>query len=436
MARKVFISFLGTGNYVQTHYTINGECSKPVRFIQEAILDNIGHTFTGDDKIIIFFTETSRKVNWEDNGQSKINEECEKIGLKSTLQSKPYWKYVDTAVIEEGFSEEEIWRIFEVVYEKLQEGDEIYFDVTHAFRSIPMFSTVLFSYSSFMKGTTLKQVLYGAFEKLGPAYKVREMPLKNREAPVIDLSSIIQLQELTQVASKFSEYGKIGEIGAAFSNIGNKKLTMVVANLSKNSNNLEDYIITNREQQIREGKFVSEIQNNINSALKDKNVTVPQKELLLALRKKVSTFKQDGGIDNVIAAINWATQYDLIQQAYTMSEELIISICAQKYIEKSIYSEETKWRNFISGIMAIKDSDIENSNFKGELADDPELSKFMLNIEEICAIRKHYSVLAGNRNILSHAKKSTLSLKQFKEQLRTNFDKCLEILLPEYVLNK
>lgn len=41
MVRKVFISFLGTNNYVETHYELNGKVSKPVRFIQEALISSI-----------------------------------------------------------------------------------------------------------------------------------------------------------------------------------------------------------------------------------------------------------------------------------------------------------------------------------------------------------------------------------------------------------
>lgn len=37
MPRKVFISFLGTNNYVQCRYDINGVVSAPVRFVQEAL---------------------------------------------------------------------------------------------------------------------------------------------------------------------------------------------------------------------------------------------------------------------------------------------------------------------------------------------------------------------------------------------------------------
>lgn len=428
MARKVFISFLGTSNYVQTIYNISGTNSKPVRFVQEALLDNMGFNFSDEDKILIFYTELSEKLNWKDNGQDRVNEDIEKIGLESILKSKSYWKNVESVKIDEGFSETEIWNIFDKVYSKLQEGDEIYFDVTHAFRSIPLFSVVLFNYSRFMKHTVLKKVMYGAFEKLGPAYLVKQMSVEERIAPVIDLSSMIQLQDLTQIASNLLEYGKIGLIANVFEDNTHKKIGQIVRKISKESRDIEEYIITNREKQIKDGAFVNSISSNIQTVLKKEDVTMPQKELLLKLQEKVSCFKENGGIKNIIAAIDWAIQYDMIQQAYTMAEELIITLGTMKYKNCNPYDDDVKWRNFISGIFAVRATDIQEKKFDRELADDVSFTLEMLKKDDVLNVRKAYSVLAGNRNILSHAKKSNLSVDQFKKQLQKNFDICMEIL--------
>ena len=210
MARKVFISFLGTNNYVLCKYTIDDVMSKPVRFVQEALIEQTCKDWTETDKILIFCTSKestgengSKETNWLDSGQEKIYDESEKIGLQHRLQDlqtriglKPQIEQLD---IEAGFSEEEIWDIFNTVYSKLQPHDQIYFDVTHAFRSIPLFSVVLFNYSKMMIGTQLVSIMYGAFEKLGPAFKVRELPLDERVAPVIDLTNIARLQEYNQI---------------------------------------------------------------------------------------------------------------------------------------------------------------------------------------------------------------------------------------------
>ena len=52
---------------------------------------------------------------------------------------------VQRIFIPKGQSEQEIWEIFQIVYDRLKSGDEVIFDITHAFRSIPMLAITIFS---------------------------------------------------------------------------------------------------------------------------------------------------------------------------------------------------------------------------------------------------------------------------------------------------
>ena len=187
MARNVFISFLGTNNYLQTRYKwSDGTLSSPVRFIQEAILEKIAKDWTAEDSIFVFYTEGeegSYKLNWLNNGQTRFNEkdtkdqEIEKVGLEQRLNELNFNAKVEGVAIPEGFSEEDVWEIFNIVYGKLKENDQIFFDITHAFRSIPLFASTLFNFAQYMLGVEVVSVNYGAFEKLGPAYKVKDFPI-------------------------------------------------------------------------------------------------------------------------------------------------------------------------------------------------------------------------------------------------------------------
>ena len=75
--RKVFISFLGTGNYVESLYSITGKITNPVRFVQEALIKNLCDTWTADDRILIFCTEKAKQLNWNDNGHDRVQEEIQ-----------------------------------------------------------------------------------------------------------------------------------------------------------------------------------------------------------------------------------------------------------------------------------------------------------------------------------------------------------------------
>jgi CRISPR-associated Csx2 family protein len=286
MARKVFISFLGTNNYLETYYSLNDfKTSHPVRFVQEALIDFLCKDWEEDDAILIFCTNDAKKKNWVDNGQKNVSSEIEKKGLKGILLNKklnPQIPDDETMVISEGFSEKEIWKIFETVYKKIEPKDEIYFDVTHAFRSIPLFSTILFNFSRFLKQTKLVSVHYGAFEKLGPAFEVKNIPIENRIAPIIDLTSLIDLQEITSLTNNFVELGKIGNLGNIISNpdtsdtlTQNQKnrISEAIKVLKKNIDLLDSYISTNRMADIRKGKYAKEILDSLNIVLNTDIVT-------------------------------------------------------------------------------------------------------------------------------------------------------------------
>ncbi len=434
MSRKVFISFLGTNNYVETHYEINGSLSTPVRFIQEALADYLCKDWTTDDKVLIFHTEEAFRRNWQDNGQDKITSDIEVIGLNSVLQRKKYVDIVEDVYIDEGFSEDEIWSIFNTVYSKLEDGDEIYFDVTHAFRSIPLFSTILFDFARFIKNATVKAVYYGAFEKLGPAYVVREMELKNRIAPIIDLTHLIKLQNLTQVANGFVEYGKIGKIGSILNSSDfSKKMAQTVSRLKQVIEKLDGYILTNRLKDIKEAKFVREINEYISQLLKSNELKKAETEILKKLQSRLSVFSENSE-KNILSAIEWAYEHEMIAQTYTLAQEYIITLVCNKYSENNFYTDdnpkdkERNFRMFIGGVLGVPQKNIDLNLFEQYLSHNVEVARKLLSEKVIIEVRENYRTIANNRNTLNHAKNSNLTIVQFKEQFNKNFYQCLKSL--------
>ena len=110
MARKVFISFLGTNNYVECCYNINGSISKPVKFVQEAIVSKICKEWNQEDRIYIFCTskaktgqDGSKEVNWEDSSNT--------VGLCSRLSNLKLRAGIEEIDIDTGFTEKEIMTV-------------------------------------------------------------------------------------------------------------------------------------------------------------------------------------------------------------------------------------------------------------------------------------------------------------------------------------
>lgn len=439
MARKVFISFLGTNNYLQTHYEWNGKYSPAVRFIQQALIGFLCKDWTEKDSILIFYTggtNGSYVKNWLDNGQTFFNEdeEIEKVGLHTTLQNMKFPMKIESYEIVEGFSEEDIWSIFDCVYDKLQEGDEMYFDVTHAFRSIPLFSTVLFNYTRFMKNTKLVSIYYGAFEKLGPVREVKSIPLSQRVAPIVDLTSLVDLQNTNVAAGNFIEFGKVGTIAAQLDVVlspvtkAQRKSHMAIKCLKEELEKLDSYILTCRMGDIRKGKYIKIILEQFNKAMQSEKLLSSEKLLLEKIKENLSSFKGEDTEDNIAAAVQWAARYGMLQQAYTLGQEFIISKVCGLLQEDNPYDKDKRgqklFRLYVGSILGIT----ENAEYEGELAKHSGLTDELLSMKWIQKLRKHYEVLRLNRNSLNHAKGEYKSADEFKKDFDDAYRECMKIL--------
>lgn len=401
MKRKVYLSFLGTGKYLPVHYQYKDmkDVYEATPFIQEATI-KIFLKGVGDNtpyKIYIFCTDQAEKKNWNDN----VSEEGEQTeGLRTCLLKFIDADHMKMVKIPEGMGEEEIWDLFGEVYDVLEEGDEVTFDMTHSFRSIPLFSMVLFNYARVMKGVDIKNIYYGAFEKLGRYNDVKEMPLEQRIAPIIDLTSIADLQKATLAASDFMKFGKMGSLAAVIRALDRK--------INVRSLELFDKLIaTNQIDRIKEGKWKEEFSQNTAQIRKQHQIPLPQRLLLERMEQELASFSMESSSKNIEAAIDWAFRYGMIQQGYTMIREYTIIRLVEYYeIRKEICNDEQS-REFISAILSIKDKDLNEKNFNDYLSEDkwPALRDRLFEDSIIQKCRKDYKVLADRRNELNHGKR-------------------------------
>jgi len=106
-------------------------------------------------------------------------------------------------LIEYGLNEEELWRNFDIFMQiaaGLEEGDEIYLDITHSFRSIPLFMYLMLD---FIKTLNTKQIeiggiYYGMFEAKGEF---------DGYTPVVDLGPLFKISQWIKGAYDFITYG-------------------------------------------------------------------------------------------------------------------------------------------------------------------------------------------------------------------------------------
>lgn len=430
MNGKVLISFLGTNNYIDTYYQLeDGKRSSLVKYIQEALIELICRYWNVTDMIYIFCTDGengSYNKNWEGSGN-----------LKERLTNREIRPKIECKTIPEGFTKEEVWKIFDIVTDIIEPEYEIYLDITHSFRSIPLFSTTLFDYLKVMKGTELKHIYYGAFEKLGPAYMVKDMPHEKRIAPIIDMAEIVELQKTIMAAHDYKSFGKLSfNLPDEISGNDNGKISDALNTLREELDNLDFYINTCQLKRIQNGLYMQKIKVSFNNAMKSKDINNAEKSILQKIYSTLTErFSSESNNQNIEAAIKWVSEKNMYQQAFTLAQEYIIGLVCDKlydYYTICEYSGHKKgkirFREFTASMLRITQQDIDNHNLKGELENkDIEIIKTISEYQWMKELKTPYDNISQYRNTLNHAKTINGSPSQTpQETIRKVFDENFE----------
>ncbi len=445
---KVFISFLGTGLYEAVHYEIEGRrTEEKTQYIQEALLGLLYSDWTEEDRVLIFCTDYAYTGNWKSGTRfDKVkNQEVFNVGLEEVLDrlmSKGFNAKVECVEkIKEGFSIEDVWEIFNVVLKQLNVNDEVYFDITHAFRSIPFIGFGLFNYAQFILGSQLKAVHYGAFEKL-KSDKTLEA------APIVDLSSMIELQQMTLAASDFNKYGKMDNLTSQLEAYGLLKLK---EHLAKFQNNISAC----RIQELKNGSWIGQFLSEYKKQRKKGEVLEPLQKILDRIAFELNGFEKNISLRNVDMAVRWAYRYNMLQQAYTMGQELVIKIVSNYYkrLAKDLKNplRPVEIESTISSMLGIATFDLDLYNFKPVDGVDIETlvgmeranavvnsSKYEMATliheklkmdqsgEWFEELRRCYKKLGDNRNCINHGKDGNYDMLHVA--FAKDYEACMDVL--------
>lgn len=439
--RKVFISFLGTGLYREAVYEFAGKRPDPTRFVQEALVWHLCSDWSAEDQVIVFCTEGAKAANWEDKEDKE--EKGERVqGLKTILHRLKEAEELqvniqETILISEGFNESQVWEIFNKVYEVLEEGDEIYFDMTHSFRAIPLFATVLFNFAKVMKRTTLRGVYYGAFEALGPGYLLeKKYPNpSDRVCPIVDLSQVVALQQYTAVAHELEQYGRIKGLNELLRDT--KGISKRLQGLNRKLGKLEEYLQTNNLRKLAtDQNNYLEKQKQVKKSTKetDEPIQLILSHLWSNLEQCGFSMDKSAGNQNIEAAIKWVDKHDMLLQAYTLGQEYLISRLVEIYgnmipsfQERDEDDRERNRREFMTAICGLRQSVVNQKQFTGDLAKYIGATEAILSDPYIIKIRPYFEQIKIYRNEINHAK-GNRSFEAIKNNFQANFYPCLEVI--------
>ena len=253
----------------------------------------------------------------------------QEMGLKATIEDKD---------IRDGMNKEEIWEVFQTIYDTLEEGDEVYMDLTHSFRFLPMLLLVLGNYAKFLKGITIENIVYGNYE----ARSIAE-----NEAPIISLLPLASLQDWTFAAANYLQNGRVTQLEG----LANKELKEMLQNtkdINQDARALNKYVKTLstftkdllncRGQAIRSGEAINAIRTEAKRI--EKVIITPMAPVLDKINHSLEIFLPNEHVFNGFYAAQWCFNNQLYQQAITLLQENIVTyICLQKKLDISNKSQ-------------------------------------------------------------------------------------------------
>lgn len=413
MSRRVFLSVLGVAFYETCRYRKDDFTGSETLFVQKSLLEYLQqHENWGveNDLVLMLLTDLARKNNWDRNLKTrfcaKLQKEVAYQGLEKILLDMNL-SYRDIA-IPDGKDSDEMWEIFEVIFDELQDGDELYLDITNSFRYLPMLLVVLVNYAKLLKNVKVKAIFYGNYEARDKESNI---------APIMDLLPLSVLQDWTLAASDYLRYGQVEKLFE----LSESSLIPILKNTETRTKDAEKLrsFVTKLKEMVEErttcrgyaivgSKNVRKLKCTASEIQK---VTIVQlRPIFEKIKQSLNDFDAKENVLNCIKAAKWCCDNKLYQQATTILEEgLGTFLCCHYQLD---YRKMAN-RDAIFGCISIKtqNKDIEENKANKELvekilADDSVWGNkaFVTILQKILELRNDYNHAGFKKNPFSAQK--------------------------------
>lgn len=412
MSRRVFLSVLGVAFYETCRYRKDDFTGSETLFVQKSLIEYLQQENWGGDSdlVLMLLTDLARKNNWDKNLKTrfcaKLQKEVAYQGLEKILLDMNL-SYQDIA-IPDGKDSDQMWEIFEVIFDKLQEGDELYLDITNSFRYLPMLLVVLVNYAKLLKNVKVKAIFYGNYEARDKESNI---------APIMDLLPLSVLQDWTLAASDYLRYGQVEKLFE----LSESSLIPILKNTETRTKDAEKLrsFVTKLKEMVEErttcrgyaivgSKNVRKLKCTASEIQK---VTIVQlRPIFEKIKQSLNDFDAKENVLNCIKAAKWCCDNKLYQQATTMLEEgLGTFLCCHYQLD---YRKMAN-RDAIFGCISIKtqNKDIEENKANKELvekilADDSVWGNkaFVTILQKILELRNDYNHAGFKKNPFSAQK--------------------------------
>jgi len=417
---KILISPIGAGQpgekglgreYILTDYKIeNNEKLYRTRFISEALaeyfkIDKI--FFVGTNKSIwadlyehfsnkndaeidenYWFQLVSNAVNYKyctykiisqlDNLMQMVDKYLRNKNPKATGGSSPI-------IIKYGKNQDELWQNFTTfmgIIDKINDKDEIYIDITNAFRSIPIFMYLMLEF--------IETLRYKNIRLVGMYYGMYDRDSKLEYTPVVNLKPLLDISKWIRGTHEFINFGSGYGISSLInsdkkSNSYNPELSASIRNLSELLN--INYLIELREE-IRK---MDELYNNLG---KESGALVHVLPLIRSFTERFTKFESDS--DFQLEVSKWYFENKRYGHGYIcLVEAILTKLC-------EVYKKNVK---------NLKDRD--------EIKSVLNLTNKYKHISDLKALKDIYDFVNPIRNKIAHASfMDNISKQSYKEDIK------------------
>lgn len=228
---KVFISFLGTGmgdpeaptpGYNAVSYHFDGGKTTKTRFAQRSILEKHGiETF---DAVCLLMTVQSKRKH-----RDLLVDELIGIGLDAPKQ------LIEDDSITTNQNTEQQWAWFDSLQKLINDGDQVIFDFTHGFRSVPIIFSTAISFLQKVKRFELLHAYYGYSDQATQYSEIIDMAKFYRINEWAD--GVARLVDMAD-ASKLAELADEGQADG-FAALNDQKLTKALRDLTDLIKNID-----------------------------------------------------------------------------------------------------------------------------------------------------------------------------------------------------
>lgn len=427
MTKKILITFVGSSGYELAHYNNGVKTAQVTKYIQEALYELYCQDFTEKDTIYFLITDEAEKITWL--GEDGLKSKFDMLKIEAIQQGKAFPEIKMVKIVSPE-SQQEIWQLFEKINNLIEENSELYFDITNAFRSLPIVATSILNYAKFTKNIHIEHVFYGYYNSEGIS-------------PIHDLASMINIFEWTNGVETYLRTGEasllkdIVEEDETATNVDEYK------ELIRNLDNLNNVLAT-----CRGTKVINSVKKAKESLINARNIEADGLKPLVGLFSKIeeelSQLRDDSNIYISFDVAKWCLEHNYIQQSATFLREGVnVAICEALELDSQNQghgelARDLFWR-------AGKRLSLDGNSIKEAISRAPSKIHYTISDFERCEgkfeeMRPHlealfapkngidvFQALTNIRNDMNHAGYfrgvATLKFDKIEKQLKRTMDK-------------